>query len=259
MRLRGTAYRLYERRLRRQLAGGPAPRHVAVIMDGNRRWARQMGFDNPSVGHRHGAEHLERLLGWCAEVGIDQVTVFVASLDNLRKRAAGEVDFLMQLAEQVIAERLARPASHWRIHVAGQLDDLPDSTARALKHAEEATRDRDTGHHLTLAIGYDGRLEVAEAVRSLLAREAAAGTSIERLAATLTTEDITAHLSTGGLADPDLVIRTSGERRLGGFLLWQTVRSELYFCDVYWPGFRRLDFLRALRAYATRRVNVRIC
>jgi short-chain Z-isoprenyl diphosphate synthase len=255
--LRGLAYRLYERQLRRQLARGPVPRHVAVIMDGNRRWARQMGFDNPSVGHRHGAEHLERLLGWCTEVGIDQVTVFVASLDNLRKREAGEVNFLMQLAERVIAERLARPASHWRIHVAGQLDTLPDSTARALERAEDATRDRDTDHHLTLAIGYDGRLEVVEAVRGLLARAAVAGTGIEQLAATLTTGDITAHLSTRGLADPDLVIRTSGERRLGGFLLWQTVRSELYFCDVYWPGFRRLDFLRALRAYAARRVNVR--
>jgi short-chain Z-isoprenyl diphosphate synthase len=112
-------------------------------------------------------------------------------------------------------------------------------------------------HHLTLAIGYDGRLEVVEAVRSLLVREARAGTSIDQLAAALTTEDITAHLYTRDLADPDLVIRTSGERRLGGFLLWQTVRSELYFCDVYWPGFRRLDFLRALRAYAARRVSVR--
>jgi short-chain Z-isoprenyl diphosphate synthase len=259
MTLRGLGYRLYERRLRRQLTGGPVPRHVAVIMDGNRRWARQMGFDNPSVGHRHGAEHLDRLLGWCAEVGIGQVTVFVASLDNLRKRSAGEVDFLMQLAEQVIAERLARPASRWRIRLAGQLDTLPDSTARALKRAEEATRGRDFDHHLTLAIGYDGRLEVVEAVRSLLVREARAGTSIDQLAAALSTEDITAHLYTRDLADPDLVIRTSGERRLGGFLLWQTVRSELYFCDVYWPGFRRLDFLRALRAYAARRVNVRTC
>jgi short-chain Z-isoprenyl diphosphate synthase len=251
--LRRLAQALYERQLRRQLTGGPVPQHLAVIMDGNRRWARQMGYDNVSLGHQHGAEHLERLLGWCAEAGIGQVTVFVASVDNLRKRATAEVDFLMHLAERVIAERLAQPTSRWRIHLAGQLDTLPASTSRALKLAEEATRDRDTWCHLTLAIGYDGRTEIIDAVRELLERAAQTGRSTGQLAATLTTEDIAAHLYTRGLADPDLVIRTSGEQRLGGFLLWQTAHSELYFCDAYWPGFRHVDFLRALRSYAARR------
>lgn len=241
----------YARRLRRELAGARLPAHVAIVMDGNRRWARQMGMGNPSLGHRHGAEHLERVLDWCAEAGVRQVSTFVCSLDNLHKRPPEQVDFLMRLAEQVIAERLTRPANQWRVHVAGRLDMLPGSTARALKQAVEDTRDR-RGYDLTLAIGYDGRGEIVHAVQELMRGEAAAGASPEQLAARLTATDIAAHLSPHGLPDPDLVIRTSGERRLNGFLLWQSAQSELYFCDVYWPGFRRIDFLRALRTYAAR-------
>jgi short-chain Z-isoprenyl diphosphate synthase len=180
------------------------------------------------------------------------VTIFVASIDNLSKRAPTEIDFLMRLAERVIPERLAAPSGRWQLHLAGQLDLLPDSTARALKQAEEATRDRATGSHVTLAIGYSGRAEIASAVRSLLHEEAQAGTTAGQLARTLTDEDIARHLYTTGQPDPDLVIRTSGEQRLSDFLIWQTVRSELYFCDVYWPGFRQVDLLRALRAYSAR-------
>jgi short-chain Z-isoprenyl diphosphate synthase len=157
------------------------------------------------------------------------------------------------VAERVIAQRLARPSGRWRIHLAGHLDLLPDSTAHALKLAEESTRDRDTQAHLTVAIGYDGRREIAEAVRSLLDTAAQNGTPMQQLADTLTAEDIAANLYTTGRPDPDLVIRTSGEQRLSDFLLWQTATSELYFCDAYWPGFRHIDFLRALRAYAARR------
>jgi short-chain Z-isoprenyl diphosphate synthase len=244
---------LYARRLRARLAGGPVPRHVAIIMDGNRRWARQNGFSNVSVGHRYGAEHIEDVLGWCAGLGIRYVTVFVASIDNLAKRSASEVGFLMQVAERLIPERLARPGGRWRIHVAGHLDVLPDSTVRALKLAEEATRDRDTDAHLTLAVGYGGRAEVVDALRSLLREEAAAGTSLAALAETITPDDIAAYLYTSGQPDPDLVIRTSGEQRLSDFLLWQTAGSELHFCDVYWPAFRYVDFLRALRSYADRK------
>ena len=250
--LRTAIYRLYARKLRAQLAGGPVPRHLAIIIDGNRRWARQMGLADVSLGHQRGAEHIEEVLGWCADAGITHVTVFVASIDNLSKRAPTEIDFLMRLAEGVIPERLAGPAGRWQIHLAGRLDLLPDSTARALKQAEEATRDRATGWHVTLAIGYGGRAEIADAVRSLLLDEAQAGTTAGQLARTLADEDIARHLYTSGQPDPDLVIRTSGEQRLSDFLLWQTAHSELYFCDVYWPGFRRIDLLRALRAYAAR-------
>lgn len=245
-------YRWYARRLRRKLNGGLLPGHVAVAMDGNRRWARQQGFDDPGVGHRYGAEHLEDLLGWCAGIDIGYVTVYVASNDNLTKRGSGEVAHLMAMIEEIVAERLMRPGNRWRLHLAGQLDHLPDTTAHALKAAVEATESR-TGGHLTVAIGYDGQAEIVDAVKSLLEAEAAQGTRIGDLAERLTAADIGAHRYTPELPEADLIIRTSGERRLSSFLLWQSAGAELYFCDVYWPGFRHIDFLRALRDYARRR------
>jgi short-chain Z-isoprenyl diphosphate synthase len=249
---RDLVYRLYARRLRGQLANCPAPRHVAMVMDGNRRWARQMGFDNPSIGHRFGAEHVDAVVGWCADAGITHVTIFVASTDNLRKRADAEMTTLMALIEEVVAERVTSRAGTWQLHLAGRLDGLPDSTRDALKRAQDATADGTARFHLTIAIGYDGRQEIVDALRSLLDKEAQAGTDIRALADRLTADDIAAHLYTSGQPDPDLIIRTSGERRLSGFLLWQAAHSELYFCDVYWPGFREVDFLRALRSYAGR-------
>ena len=250
--LRRTAYRLYARRLRAELAHATMPRHVAMVMDGNRRWARQMGFDDPKIGHRYGAERLAEVLRWCAEVGISHVTVFVTSVDNLRKRATDEVDHLMAMIEAGVRERLSRPAHPWQIHLAGRLDVLPDSTRRALTLAEESTRQADGRLHLTVAIGYDGREEIVAAVRSLLHDEARAGATLDDVAQRLTPDTIAAHLYTAGRPEPDLVIRTSGERRTSGFLLWQTAHSQMYFCDVYWPGFRKVDFLRALRSYAAR-------
>ncbi|MEQ7127175.1 polyprenyl diphosphate synthase [Actinopolymorpha sp. B11F2] len=243
---------LYLRRLRRQVASGPIPRHVALIIDGNRRWARQMGLAHVSLGHQAGAEHIDTVLGWCADAGIRHVTVFVASADNIRKRSPDEITFLMHLTERVIAERLAQPSSRWRIHLAGHLDLLPDSTAHALKLARETTAGQETDSHVTLAIGYSGRAELVDALRSLFEHEGRAGTSVRALADRLSTADIASHLDTSGQPAPDLVIRTSGEQRLSDFLIWQTAYSELHFCDVYWPGFRQRDFLRALRAYATR-------
>ncbi|SDD02823.1 polyprenyl diphosphate synthase [Glycomyces harbinensis] len=247
-------YRLYAKRLRRELRPDLLPRHVAVAMDGNRRWARQQGFADAGVGHRYGAEHLDDLLGWCAQIGIDHVTVYVASVDNLTKRDGGEVAHLMDMIEAVIADRLMRPGNRWRLHIAGQLDRLPDATAAALKTAVEATADR-AGGHLTIAIGYDGQTEIVDAVRSLLEHEAAQGGTIGDLADRLSPADIGLHRYTPDLPAADLIIRTSGERRLSSFLLWQSAGAELYFCDVYWPGFRHVDFLRALRDYARRRAR----
>ncbi|MYV99101.1 polyprenyl diphosphate synthase [Streptomyces sp. SID3343] len=250
--VRRAVYGLYARRLRSRLTDAEIPRHVAMVMDGNRRWARQMGFDNPSEGHRHGAEHVDEVLDWCVELGINRATIFLASTDNLRKRTSSEVEFLMKIIEDVVAEQISRPANPWRLHLAGRLDGLPDSTRNALKLAAEETRDRDAGFDLTVAVGYDGRDEIVDAIRSFLDHEAQAGASLDDVAQRLTADDIAAHLYTSGQPDPDLVIRTSGEMRMSGFLLWQTAYSELYFCDVYWPDFRRVDFLRALRSYAAR-------
>ncbi|MHA6629759.1 polyprenyl diphosphate synthase [Pseudonocardia sichuanensis] len=245
--------RLYERRLHHVVATvGRLPRHVGLVMDGNRRWARQMGMGNPSVGHRYGAEHVDEVLGWCRELGIDHVTVYVASLDNLRKRDATEVAYLLDVIEDVVAERLAAPGAAWQVHVAGRLDALPDSTAHALKLAEERTRHCSSGAHVTIAVGYDGRVEIVDALRSLLDAEARTGASLRDVAGRISDEAIAAHLYAAQLPPPDLIIRTSGERRLSGFLLWQSADAELYFCDAYWPAFRRVEFLRALRDYARR-------
>ncbi len=246
------AYRLYARRLRRGLKDATLPRHVGLIMDGNRRWARQMGMANPSLGHKYGADHVEDVLSWCETAGIRHVTVFVCSTENLSQREDAEIAFLMQVIEQVVEDKLATPQPRWQIHVAGLLDVLPDSTARALKNAVEVTRECTTGAHVTLAVGYGGRQEVIDALRSLLHEQAATGGTLDELAETLSTEDIARHLYTAGQPDPDLVIRTSGEQRMSNFLLWQSAYSELYFCEAYWPAFREIDFLRALRSYAAR-------
>jgi short-chain Z-isoprenyl diphosphate synthase len=244
-------YRLYANRLRRQLAGGPLPRHVGIIMDGNRRWARQQGMANPSLGHKYGAEHIENLLNWCQKAGIKHVTVFVCSTENIANRRDAEVAFLMDVIEQVVVRRLSRDPA-WQVHIAGSLDVLPDTTARALKEAVEASRDCATGAHVTLAVGYGGRQEVIDAFRALLHEHEDKGTTLAELAETITTQDIARHLYTAGHPDPDLVIRTSGEQRLSNFLLWQSAYSELYFCEAYWPAFREIDFLRALRSFAAR-------
>ncbi|MEU6970809.1 polyprenyl diphosphate synthase [Kitasatospora aureofaciens] len=243
---------LYTRRLRRQVIAGPLPRHVGLIMDGNRRWARQMGMANPSLGHKVGAEHVEEVLSWCEALGIKHITVFVCSTENLQRRGDTEVAYLMRLIEQVVLDRLTRPDARWQVHLAGMTDALPDSTARALKEAVEATRTCTTGAHVTLAVGYGGRQEVVDAVRDLMYERAEAGASLTEAADALTVDDIAPHLYTAGQPDPDLVIRTSGEQRLSNFLLWQSAYSELYFCEAYWPAFREVDFLRAVRSFAAR-------
>ncbi|MGA3220005.1 MAG: polyprenyl diphosphate synthase [Acidimicrobiales bacterium] len=245
------SYRLYARQLRKQLIGCPLPKHVGLIMDGNRRWARQRGLADPSVGHKYGADHIEDVLNWCAKAGIKHVTAFLCSTENLSKRDDAEVAYLMEVIEKVVADKLSLDPA-WQVHIAGSLDLLPATTAEALKRAVEASRGCTTGAHVTLAVGYGGREEVIDALRAVLYEHAAAGTTLAELADTLTIEDVARHLYTAGQPDPDLVIRTSGELRLSNFLLWQSAYSELYFCEAYWPAFREIDFLRALRSFAAR-------
>jgi len=250
VRLRDLLYSAYERRLARTLLGKPHPRHVGVIVDGNRRWAREMGYVDPNDGHRVGAEKIKELLRWCGQAGVEHVTLWLLSTDNLG-RPATELDPLLQIIENLAGD-LAEEGNPWQLHVVGALDVLPSATVAALKAAAERTLGRAGGAHVNMAVGYGGRQEIADAVRSLLHEHAKAGTTIEELAEFLDVDHIAEHLYTKGQPDPDLVIRTSGEQRLSGFLLWQSAHSEFYFCDVNWPGFRRVDFLRALRSYAGR-------
>ena len=249
---RGLAYRLYEWRLRRSLRGAELPQHIGLIIDGNRRWARAAGLTSPSDGHRHGAQHIWEALTWCQAAGIRHVTVFVCSAENLARRDDAEVAALMEIIEQVVLARLAAPASGWRVHVAGLVDMLPGSTATALKDAAAATRQPGTFGHVTLCVGYGGRQEIVEAVRAYLEERAGTGATLADLAAALEPQDIARHLAGAGQPEPDLIIRTSGEQRMSNFLLWQSADAYLHFCDCYWPAFREVDFLRALRDFAAR-------
>ena len=244
--MRRVIYPAYEARMLRRMPDD-IPKHVGVMLDGNRRWAKSVGADT-AHGHQAGADNIEPLLGWCEEVGIEVVTLWLLSTDNLN-RPARELTPLLEIIETAV-ESLAEQR-RWRLHPVGALDLLPSTTAEMLKAAEEATRDVD-GMLVNIAVGYGGRREIADAVRSLLQEHAGRGTSLEELAQIIDVEHIADHLYTKGQPDPDLVIRTSGEQRLGGFLLWQSAKSEFYFCEAYWPDFRHVDFLRALRSYANR-------
>jgi short-chain Z-isoprenyl diphosphate synthase len=247
MGIRQLVYRSYERRLAASLSPSGVPRHVGVILDGNRRWAKAAGA-RTAEGHRAGADRILDFLGWCEDAGVERVTLWLLSTDNL-SRPPEELADLLGIIEDVVGRLSA--ARRWRVHPVGALDLLPAATAERLKEYEEASRDVD-GLHVNVAIGYGGRREIADAVRSLLQEHAARGTSIEELAEVLDVEHIAEHLYTRGQPDPDLVIRTSGEQRLSGFLLWQSAHSEFYFCEALWPDFRRVDFLRALRSYSQR-------
>jgi short-chain Z-isoprenyl diphosphate synthase len=243
-------YALYERRLLRSLAGRPLPRHVGVMCDGNRRWARGQGHADPSTWYDEGARRTKDLVRWCDEVGVEHVTLWLLSTDNL-SRPAAEIDPLLRVIENLVMD-FALDGNPWRLKMVGALDLLPGPTAAVLKTAEAKTLTRSGGAQVNIAVGYGGRQEITDAVRSLLHEHAAAGTPIGELAETIDADQIADHLYTRGQPDPDLLIRTSGELRLSGFMLWQSANSEYYFCDAYWPEFRRTDFLRALRSYADR-------
>ncbi len=249
MRLPAVAYRLYENRLVRGLEGASMPHHVGVMLDGNRRWARKEGLATAAEGHKAGADHIADLLEWCRGLGIGMVTLWLLSTDNLR-REDEEVSSLLTIITDVVDD-LAAPGQQWKLRIVGSMDVLPLEMATRLQAAELRTADR-TGLEVNIAVGYGGRQEIADAVRSLLKTKADAGESLRDVIDDLDVDAIGDHLYTSGQPDPDLVIRTSGEQRLSGFLLWQSVHSEFWFCDAYWPDFRRVDFLRALRDYAAR-------
>ncbi len=247
MGLTDLAYGLYERRLTASLDHDRIPRHVGVILDGNRRWAAEQGSSSRH-GHQAGARKIADLLQWCEDVGVEVVTLWLLSTDNLA-RPSDELDPLLEIIEQTVVDLAAQGT--WRVHPVGALDLLPARTSETLKKAEAATTSR-SGLLVNVAVGYGGRREVVDAVRALLADHATRGTTLDDLASVVDVEHIAEHLYTAGQPDPDLVIRTSGEQRLSGFLLWQSAHSEFYFCEAYWPDFRKVDFLRALRAYAAR-------
>ncbi|MCU1638025.1 MAG: isoprenyl transferase [Microbacteriaceae bacterium] len=246
---RGILYGLYKRRIRRWLATQELPRHVAMILDGNRRWAKQRLLETAAHGHRAGAAKFREFLIWCDDLDIDVATLYLLSTDNLTGRHSEELEELFDIIAD-LAEDLSR-FRNWRVQHVGSTDGLPARLVASLEAAAERTRSN-TGLHINLAVGYGGRREIADAMCSIVRAHESEGGALDTLAEILTPELIGDHLYTGGQPDPDLVIRTSGEQRLSDFMLWQSAHSEFYFVEALGPDLREVDFLRALRDYATR-------
>jgi tritrans,polycis-undecaprenyl-diphosphate synthase [geranylgeranyl-diphosphate specific] len=243
-----TAYQAYVKRLERQIEVGKIPKHIAIIMDGNRRFARDLGID-PNLGHEKGRDKLKEVLEWCLDVGVKILTVYAFSTENL-KRSRKEVNHLMRL----FAENFRKMGEDERVHehgirvrVLGQRDLLPEDVREAIEYAEEKTKDYDN-YFYNIAVAYGGREEIVTAIRSIAQDVKDGKMSVEGI----DEEAFASKLYTADVPDPDLILRTSGEERISNFLLWQLAYSELYFVDVYWPGFRKLDFLRAIRSYQMR-------
>ena len=251
-RLKEPAYRLYEARLRHELANSKSalPRHIAVLCDGNRRWARDAGYEDVSYGYRMGAAKIAEMLRWCAGAGIEMATVYLLSTENLQ-RDPEELAALIEIITDVV-EELCAPANRWSVRTVGDLELLGEQTSRRLREAVDSTSESTASFHVNVAVAYGGRQEIVDAVRALLGKELADGATGEQMIEAVTIDGISENLYTSGQPDPDLVIRTSGEQRLSGFLLWQSAYSEMWFTEAHWPAFRRVDFLRALRDYSRR-------
>src|ERR1700754_2109180 len=224
-RLKEPVYRLYEMRLRQGLASSKSelPRHIAVLCDGNRRWARDAGHQDVSYGYRMGARKIAEMLRWCQETGIEMATVYLLSTENLQ-RDPGELSSLIEIITDVV-EEICAPANRWSVRTVGDLELIGEEAARRLRDAVESTRHnngRAGSFHVNVAVAYGGRQEIADAVRTLLSKEIANGATPEQMIEAVTVDGISENLYTSGQPDPDLVIRTSGEQRLSGFLLWQS-------------------------------------
>ncbi|HEY1301536.1 MAG TPA: polyprenyl diphosphate synthase [Stellaceae bacterium] len=247
-------YYLYARRLAREVRRQPRPGHIGIILDGNRRHGRQYGITEPGALYDLGADKLDEVLEWSAELGISTVTLWVFSTENFRRPAA-EVSGILGSIEKKLGKLAGDPAIHRRrvrVRAIGCLKMLPPPVLAAIAAAERATAGYD-GLELNIAVAYGGRQEIADAVRALLGGMVEQQTTLAEAMDGITPEAIAGHLYTAGLPDPDLIIRTSGEIRLSGFLMWQSVHSEFYFTDVLWPAFRKIDFLRAIRSFQQRR------
>ena len=245
--LKSVLYPIYELRLFKKLDLSSSPKHVGVILDGNRRWAKA-NLASSKSGHSAGARKVIDFLSWCEETNVKVVTLWMLSTDNLN-RERNELQPLLEIIAETV-DALSK-FGRWKLHVVGATELLPEWLSSRLEEAVAKSPEREK-LIVNLAIGYGGRREITDAVRQMLKENLSKGETLESAIDKMSIDEISRHLYTAGQPDPDLVIRTSGEQRLSGFLLWQSAHSEFYFCEAFWPDFRRLDFLRALRAYAQR-------
>lgn len=247
--VKSALYGLYLNRLRNQIGGATPPRHVGMIIDGNRRWANSQYGVSVAEGHEAGANKMREFLHWCDQAGVDNVTLYLLSTDNLTGRSGGELSNLVRIIAELASDLAQVPG--WRVHHLGDSSTLPGPLRTALEAATAATATH-AGLHINLAVGYGGRHEITEAVRDIIREHESAGLGIDTLADDITLDSIASHLYTAGQPDLDLVIRTSGEQRISDFMLWQSAHSELYFVEALGPDLREIDFFRALRDFALR-------
>ncbi|MEM3627199.1 MAG: polyprenyl diphosphate synthase [Candidatus Bathyarchaeia archaeon] len=244
-------YKIYEAWLRHQIKNGSKPEHIAIILDGNRRWASEKALD-PWFGHEKGAEKVEQLLDWCLKLGVKSITLYAFSTENFR-RPENEVQEIMRIAEREFQKILTDERIHKnkvRVKVIGRVNLLPEKLKQLIGNVERATHEYDK-HFLNIALAYGGRAEIVDAARKIAEKVQGGEIHLENVDEQLFEKYLyTAHMPR---QDPDLIIRTSGEERLSGFLLWQSAYSELCFLDVYWPDFRFIDLLRAVRTFQKRK------
>jgi len=242
-------YRLYEQLLWRQIQKGPKPHHIGLIVDGNRRFAKVQGLENTNEGHSAGSRKLEEFLRWCRKLDIKIITLFAFSTENFN-RSPEEVDYLMKLILQKLRDFQVDPVimeEQVKITVIGRREELASEMIEEIDKIEALT----CGHsrfQLNIAISYGGRAEIVDAVKKVALEVKQGILQIDEI----NEDSFSRYLYTKGIPDPDLIIRTSGEERLSGFLSWQSAYSELYFTEVFWPAFRRIDFWRAIRVYQQR-------
>lgn len=245
------AYKVYEKWLRYQVKNDVKPEHMAIILDGNRRWASERTL-NPWLGHEKGAEKVEQLLDWCLKLDVKSITIYAFSTENFR-RSMNEVKEIMRIADEQFRKVLTDERIHKnkvRVKVIGRVSLLPKSLQQLIMDVEKATQNYDE-HFLNIALAYGGRAEIVDAARKIAEKVHMGELNPEKIdEQTFEQYLYTSHMSK---QDPDLIIRTSGEERLSGFLLWQSAYSELFFLDVYWPDFRFIDLLRAVRVYQKRK------
>ncbi|MEM2103863.1 MAG: polyprenyl diphosphate synthase [Candidatus Bathyarchaeia archaeon] len=245
------AYKLYEKWLWHQVKNNEKPEHIAIILDGNRRWALEKTLA-PWLGHKEGAEKVEQLLNWCLKLNVKAITIYAFSIENFR-RPQREVEEIMQIASEKLRKILKDEQIHKSrvcVKVMGRINLLPEELQKLIEQVETSTRDYDS-HFLNVAFAYGGRAEIIDAARKIAEKVQNSELNPEDVDENLFEKYLyTSHLPK---PDPDLIIRTSGEERLSGFLLWQSAYSELCFLDVYWPDFRFIDLLRAVRTFQKRK------
>ena len=244
-------YKLYEKWLWYQVKNGAKLEHIAIILDGNRRWASENEI-NPWLGHKRGAETVEQLLDWCEKLGVKFVTLYTFSTENFR-RSPGEIEEIMRIAGEKFCklltdERIHRNKVH--VKVIGRVNLLPESLQELISNVEKATANYDK-QFLNFAFAYGGRAEIVDATKTIAEKVKNGELNLDEVDENTFEKYLyTSHMPK---QDPDLIVRTSGEERLSGFLLWQSAYSELCFLDVYWPDFRLIDLLRAIRTFQKRK------